>query len=149
VREKQETERKQKAEVEKQRQAEAQAESERKRVADIKRRQDEEAQKRKAAEDARALAAREAELKNQMAEEEGRTQAENAGVKNAWGALIEQHIYRNWNRPPSARPGIDCEVNVTQTPTGTVLSVKVGKCNCGPTVHRGGGVKGLAAAASA
>lgn len=125
VREKQETERKQQAEVEKQRQADA----ERKRVADIKRKQDEEAQKRKAADDARALAAREAELKNQMAEEEGRQRAENAGLLSQYAALIQQHIVRNWNRPPSARPGLECEVKVAQTPTGTVLSAQVTRCN--------------------
>lgn len=125
VRAKQETERKQQAEVEKQRQAEA----ERKRVADIKRKQDEEAQKRKAADDARALAAREAELKNQMEEEEGRQRAENAGLLSQYAALIQQHIVRNWNRPPSARPGLECEVKVAQTPTGTVLSAQVTRCN--------------------
>lgn len=129
VREKQETQRKQQAEVEKQRQAEAKADSERKRVADIKRRQDEEAQKRKSAEDARDKAARETELKNQMAEEEGRQRAENAGLLSQYAALIQQHIVRNWNRPPSARPGLECEVKVAQTPTGTVLSAQVTRCN--------------------
>ena len=125
LRERQETERKRQAEVEKQRQADA----ERKRVAEIERKQQEEAQKRKAAEDARALAAREDELRQQLEEEEGRNQAASAGLLNQYIALIEQRIVRNWNRPPSARSGLECEIKVTQTPTGTVLSAQVGKCN--------------------
>lgn len=125
LRERQEAERKRQAEVEKQRQAE----TERKRVAEIERKQQEEAQKRKAAEDARALAAREDELRRQLEEEEGRDQAASAGLLNQYIALIEQRIVRNWNRPPSARSGLECEIKVTQTPTGTVLSAQVGKCN--------------------
>lgn len=133
AREKLEAERKQQAEVEKQRQAQeqvkAKAEAERKRVADIERRQKEEAQKRKAAEDARAQAAREDELKSQLAAEEGRQRAENAGLMNQYVAMLQQHIVRNWNRPPSARAGLECKVKVAQTPTGNVLSAQVTDCN--------------------
>jgi colicin import membrane protein len=125
VRERQETERKREADAQRQKQAEA----ERQRVADIARKQKEEAQRRKTAEDARVQAAREAELKNQLADEEGRMQAENSGLNNQYAALIRQHIERNWNRPPSARGGLECEIKVAQTPSGVVLSVQVGQCN--------------------
>ncbi len=125
AREKQEAERKQKAEAERQKKAEA----ERKRVAEIERKQKEEAQRRKAAEDARLQAAREAELKRQLAEEEGVMQAENAGLNSQWAALIQQHIERNWNRPPSARPGLECVIRVVQSPNGVVLSAQVERCN--------------------
>lgn len=125
LRERQETERKREAEAQRQKQAEA----ERQRVADIERKQKEEAQRRKAAEDARSLAAREAELQRQLAEEEGRMQAESAGLNNQYAALIRQHIERNWNRPPSARAGLECEIKLAQTPGGVVLSVQVGQCN--------------------
>lgn len=125
VRERQETERKQKAEAEKQ----AKLEAERKRVAEIERKQKEEAQKRKAADDARLQAARENELKRQLAEEEGLMEAESSGLNSQYAALIQQQIERNWNRPPSARPGLECEIHVAQAPTGVVLSAKVGKCN--------------------
>lgn len=125
LRERQETERKREAEAQRQRQAEA----ERKRVAEIERKQKEEAERRKAADDARAQASREAELRSQLEEEEGRNQAENSGMLNQYVAMIEQRIVRNWNRPPSARPGLECEVRVAQTPSGTVLSVQLGRCN--------------------
>ena len=51
---------------------------------------------------------REAELRSQIEEEEGRAQAENAGLLNQYIAMIEQRIVRNWNRPPSARTGLEC-----------------------------------------
>lgn len=125
AREQQEAQRKQQAEAERQKKAEA----ERQRVAEVERKQKEEAQKRKAAEDARAQAAREAELRKQLAEEEGLMEAENAGLNSQYAALIQQQIERNWTRPASARPGLECEVRVSQSPNGIVLSVQVGKCN--------------------
>jgi colicin import membrane protein len=125
ARERQETERKAAAEADRQRKAEA----ERKRVADIERKQKEEAERRKAADDARLQQQREADLKNQIEEEEGRAQAENAGLLNQYIAMIEQRVVRNWNRPPSARTGLECRVRVAQTPSGTVLSVQIDQCN--------------------
>ena len=68
-------------------------------------------------------------MRNQIEEEEGRAQAENAGLLNQYIAMIEQRIVRNWNRPPSARTGLECRVRVAQTPSGTVLSVQIDQCN--------------------
>ena len=125
AREKQETERKAQAEADRQRKVEA----EQKRVAEIERKQKEEAERRKAADDAKLQQQREADLQSQMAEEEGRNQAANAGLLNQYIAMIQQAIVRNWNRPPSARAGLECTVRVAQTPSGTVLSAQVDKCN--------------------
>jgi colicin import membrane protein len=125
LRERQEAERKRAAEQERQQRLDA----ERKRAEEIKRKQEEVAQQRRAEAEARAQAARETELQRQLAEEEGRTQAVQSGLLNQYTALIEQRIVRNWNRPPSARPGLECEVRVTQAPGGTVLSVQLGACN--------------------
>ena len=125
AREKAEAEKKQQAETQRQQKAEA----ERKRVAEIERKQKEEAQKRKAAEDARLQAAREDELKRQLAEEEGLMQAESSGLNSQYAALIQQHIERNWNRPPSAKSGLECSIRVVQSPNGVVLSAKVEQCN--------------------
>lgn len=125
ARERQETERKAQAEADRQRKVEA----ERKRVEEIERKQKEEAERRKAAADARLQQQREADLKSQIEEEEGRAQAESAGLLNQYIAMIEQRIVRNWNRPPSARTGLECKVRVAQTPSGTVLSVQIDQCN--------------------
>jgi colicin import membrane protein len=109
------------------RQAAAQrAEQEKKRLAEIKAKQEAQA---KAARDAREQAQREAELKRQLADEEGRMQAENSGLLNQYVALIQQHVIRNWRKPASARPGTQCDVKVTQAPGGTVLSVEINRCN--------------------
>ena len=125
LRERQETERKRAADVQRQQQAEA----ERQRVAEIERKQQEEAQKRKSAEDARLQSSRENDLQRQLADEEGRSQAESAGLLNQYIAQIQQRVVRNWNRPPSARTGLECQVKVTQTPGGVVLTVQVTTCN--------------------
>jgi colicin import membrane protein len=125
AREKQETERKAQAEADRQRKVEA----EQKRVAEIERKQKEEVARRKAADDAKLQQQREAELKSQIEEEEGRAEAANAGLLNQYIAMIQQAIVRNWNRPPSARTGLECTVRVAQTPSGTVLSAQVDKCN--------------------
>jgi colicin import membrane protein len=128
-RERQEAERKAQAQAEADAERQRKVEAERKRVAEIERKQKEEAERRKAADDARAQKQREDELRNQIEEEEGRAQAENAGLLNQYIAMIEQRIVRNWNRPPSARPGLECRVRVAQTPGGTVLSVQIEQCN--------------------
>lgn len=129
ARERQETERKAEAQAQADAERQRKAEAERKRVAEIERKQKEEAERRKAADDARLQQQREAELQNQIQEEEGRSQAENAGLLNQYIAMIEQRIVRNWNRPPSARSGLECRVRVAQTPGGTVLSVQIEQCN--------------------
>ncbi len=131
--ERQEAERKRQAEIEQQKKAEAErqqkAEAERKRLAEIERKQKEEAQRRKAAEDARLQAAREAELQRQLAEEEGLMEARGSTAFNQYVAMIQAQIERNWNRPGSARPGLECTIRVTQSPSGAVLSAQVDRCN--------------------
>jgi colicin import membrane protein len=116
--------------------AKAKAEAERKRVAEIERKQKEEADKRKAAADAREKASREAELRQSLQEEEGRASAVNSGLLNQWVALIQQKVERNWNRPPSTHPGLECTVKVSQTPGGVVLSAQVTSCNCDAAVKQ-------------
>ncbi len=79
--------------------------------------------------DARARAQREAELSRQLAEEQSRLGAQDAGLQNRYVADLRAKIERAWNRPPSARQGIRCVVEVTQVPGGTVTDVRVAECN--------------------
>jgi colicin import membrane protein len=72
-------------------------------------------------------AATEADLRRSLAQEEHSAVA--SGQKASWIAQISARITRAWIRPPSARPGIDCLVHVTQVPGGEVVSAKVGSCN--------------------
>jgi colicin import membrane protein len=135
VREKQEAERKVQAEAERKAQVEAErqrkAEEERKRVAEIERKQKEEAERRKAADDTRAQQQREAELRKQLESEEGENELKQSDAYAAYRLMIARHIERYWNKPPSARAGVVCEVTITQAPTGSVLSVRAGECGDG------------------
>jgi colicin import membrane protein len=119
------TDQKKKAEAQKATAAKKAADD-KKRVAEIKSKQEE---KLRTEREAREQAQRENELKRQLAEEEGRTQAQKSGLLSQYMALIQQRVVRNWNKPASARAGIQCDVKVTQAPGGTVLSVQVDRCN--------------------
>jgi colicin import membrane protein len=103
-----ETERKRVAEAEAQRRAEEQAKAER---------------------EARQRAEREADLQRRLAAEEEEAAFARSGVMDEYRAMLVQTIERNWIRPPSARAGLKCTLDVTQAPGGTVIDVRLGTCN--------------------
>jgi len=105
-----------------------QREEEEQRRREEEQRQEQERLAREAAE-ARQRAEMEAELQRAMAAEEERRAAEDAGLLDQYILLIQDRIERAWNPPPSAGPGLQCEVSVTQIPSGDVTSVSVGRCN--------------------
>ncbi|MGH8134466.1 MAG: cell envelope integrity protein TolA, partial [Steroidobacteraceae bacterium] len=88
-----------------------------------------------AAEKAAALAAaleqkeREADLQRSLAAEERAAAARNSVALASWESQIAAKITRAWLRPPTARAGIDCMLNVTQVPGGEVTQVSIGQCN--------------------
>lgn len=114
----------------------AQAEATRKAAEDAERRKTEAAEAKRQAE-ARALAEREAAvraereaaLQRSLAAEEEAAAVAQSGVMDEYRSLLVQTIERNWIRPPSARAGLQCTLNVTQAPGGTVVDVKLGTCN--------------------
>jgi colicin import membrane protein len=126
-----ETEQKAREDADKKRQ-QAEREAEQKRIADAKRKADE---KRKAddekrkADEAKARAATEAELRKSLEAEERLNTLRSSGAMVSWIGQIANRIQRAWLKPPSAKPGLDCVVYVTQVPGGAVTSVKVGECN--------------------
>jgi len=104
--------------------------------ADAQRRKTAEAERRKAEEDAARRKeaaeqqARETELQRRLAaEEEAAAAVAASGVVDQYRAELEQAIERSWIRPPSAQPGLECTLHVTQAPGGTVLNVRLGSCN--------------------
>ena len=112
--------------------------AERKRVADAdakRKAAEEEARKKAAAEearrsaDAKQRAEREAEMRRQMEAEEEVAAVARSGVMDDYRRLLVQTIERSWNRPPSARAGLECTLYVSQAPGGTVIDVKLGACN--------------------
>jgi len=104
--------------AEEQRQAAARAEKERKaqEAAEAKQRADEEHES-------------EADLQRSLAAEEHTSQARSGPALASWQAQIAAKINRAWLRPPTARPGIECVLHVTQVPGGEVTQVSIGQCN--------------------
>jgi colicin import membrane protein len=119
------------AEKAEQRRRDEQAKTEREAQA---RRDKEEADKR-AAEQRRRQAV-ESELAAQLALEAEQNAAREAGLQDQYIRMIENKIKQNWDRPLSARPGIDCVVTVVQVPTGDVISARVASCNGDDAVRR-------------
>jgi colicin import membrane protein len=109
--------------------------------ADEKRKQDEtrkqaavaakqqQAEQEAAARAAKLKAAQQAELRRALEDEEAGEALARSGVVDEYRTLLIQTIERNWNRPPSARAGLECTLYVTQATGGTVLDVKIGACN--------------------
>jgi colicin import membrane protein len=116
-----EEERKRQQEAEQKRIAEAKKKAEEKRKADEA--------KRKADEEAKVRAASEAELRKSLEAEERLTALRSSSAMASWVGQIANRIQRAWLKPPSAKPGIECVVHVTQVPGGVVTSAKVGECN--------------------
>jgi colicin import membrane protein len=115
-----------------QRQAQEKAEAERKarEAAEAKKKAEEqkrlEAQKQA---EQQAAAEREADLKRSLDQELRADQARSSGALASWQSQITARIQRAWLRPPSARQGIECVLNVTQVPGGEVTNVRIGSCN--------------------
>lgn len=104
--------------------AAAKAREEQRRLAEQKRA--EEARRQAEAQD---KAQREAELRASLAAEEHANAARSSAALASWQAQIAARIQRAWLRPPTAQPGISCELHVTQVPGGTVTNVRLGNCN--------------------
>jgi colicin import membrane protein len=90
---------------------------------------------KKAAEE-KAREAREAELRRSLEAEERRGALQNSDAAARWHASIVAKVQRAWIRPPSAQPGIECIVSVTQVPGGEVTAVRVISCNGGDAALR-------------
>jgi len=72
---------------------------------------------------------READLKRSLAAEEHADVERNGAALATWQSMIQAKITRAWLRPPTAKAGINCILNVTQVPGGDVAKVTIGACN--------------------
>jgi colicin import membrane protein len=129
------------AEKAEQQRREREAQAERERVA--RERAEQEKREKEAAEKrARELAEQrrrqqaESELQQQLALEAEANAARDAGLLDQYIRMLESRIKQHWNRPLSARPGLDCKVQVVQLPTGDVVSAVVTSCNGDDAVRR-------------
>jgi colicin import membrane protein len=119
------------AEKAEQQRRDAQARTEREAQA---KREREEADKRAAEQRRRQQA--EAELQAQIALEAEQNAARQAGLEDQYIRMIESAIRQEWQKPLSARPGLDCVVSVVQTLTGDVVKAVVTSCNGDDAVRR-------------
>jgi colicin import membrane protein len=113
--------------------AAAAAAAEARAAAERKAREQAEAQKRAEEKqrqaEAQEQAQREQDLQRDLAAEEEAKKARAGPALASWQAQIAAKINRAWLRPPTARPGIECMLNVTQVPGGEVTEVTIGACN--------------------
>jgi colicin import membrane protein len=72
---------------------------------------------------------RAADLQRSLAAEEKASAARSGPALASWESEIAAKITRAWLRPPTARPGIECMLYVTQVPGGEVTQVRIGACN--------------------
>lgn len=103
--------------------AERLAEEKRLADAEAKRKADEEKKRR----EAEAAAMREAIAKEQAALEQERQKHLNS-LRGQYIADIQNKVERNWIKPPTAKQGLSCQVEVNQIPGGEVINVRVTKC---------------------
>ena len=76
------------------------------------------------------------EIAQQLEAEERLLRATESGALADYQGLISQKVTRNWIRPASAAPGIECVVAVTQIPGGEVIGVQIESCNGDAVVRR-------------
>jgi colicin import membrane protein len=74
-------------------------------------------------------AASQADLQRSIDAEERLDAARASGAMSSWVAQITARIQRAWIRPPSARPGLECTLYLTQVPGGEIVNVRLGACN--------------------
>lgn len=96
--------------------AEQKRQQEQKRQADAQRKREEEARRK----------AREAELAQAISQEEAVSESlEDSELVSTYEAYIQELIGSYWSRPPSARNGMQVELQIQLAPTGRVISVAV------------------------
>lgn len=122
-----ERKRREEAEIERRR-----AEAEKRRQEDVERQRAENERLRREAEEAE----RQRLMARELAEEQARIDAMNAGALDRYVYSIRQRIQRYWVQPPSAGPGLECIINVTQLPGGEVVGATIGQCNGDEAVRR-------------
>jgi colicin import membrane protein len=88
--------------------------------------------------EAKEQAQLDAETQKEAAQEAARMAAERSGVMDEYIRQIQAKIALNWNQPLSAKPGLECVINVIQLPTGDVFKATVdnNRCNGDDAVKR-------------
>lgn len=112
-----------------------QREEARERREEQERRLQELADRREAEEDERQLEEEAERLR--LAREQAAEQARRATLGEEYVSTIEELVTRNWIRPPTASPGLQCDVKVVQIPGGEIIDATiVSPCNADEASRR-------------
>ena len=65
------------------------------------------------------------EMKSLQVRKQLELENKNKKIVSSYSAYITERIEANWNRPPSARRGMEAKLLITLVPTGQVISVKL------------------------
>ncbi len=91
---------------------------------------------RRAAEEADRRAVEEAE-RLRLAQQQADADARRATLGEEYSLTIAELVRREWNRPPTTRPGVRCDVRVFQIPGGEIIDVAiVSPCNADDATRR-------------
>ncbi|MGD9500710.1 cell envelope integrity protein TolA, partial [Halothiobacillus sp.] len=71
--------------------------------------------------------ARKAALQQQLQDELRASQSK--GILDAYGAAIKAKVQSQWFKPPGWQPDWTCDVKISQANDGTVLNVKILRCD--------------------
>ena len=135
IRQQEEAEREKRAKEEAEREKREEEEKERKRIEAEKKREDDIRRQREENERLRREAEATARA-DEIAAEENRLAAVDAGALAVYMAQISQKIERNWSAPASAGAELKCSVRVRQVPGGEVIGVTILTCNGDDAVRR-------------
>jgi colicin import membrane protein len=77
-------------------------------------------------------------MQRQMAAEESAVRAGVlATLNDQYVAAIQNQVTNNWLRPPTAKSGLRCTLNIVQIPGGEVISAAIrGSCNADEATRR-------------
>ena len=72
-----------------------------------------------------------------LADEQARADARTATLREEYVSTIRELVRRNWTRPPSTRPGVECRVRVVQIPGGEIIAAEIVRpCNADEATRR-------------
>lgn len=82
-------------------------------------------------------AAKEQAERLRLAQEQAAADARRATLREEYIATLRELVRRSWIRPPTAQPGVRCNVRVLQAPNGGIIDATiVSPCNAGEATRR-------------
>ncbi len=109
---------------------------EEKRLEDARKAREREEDLKLAAENARRQDELQREIDEELEQQRRLRDLLASGARDKYIRAIQQKITRNWHKPATAVPGLDCTLRVNQIPGGEVVDVQVVACNGDAAVIR-------------